>query len=72
MVICQENDGDFRHKLRYRIAVGDVKFKENVKSASANSTYLSKTIQNELLEIMGHFVQQKIAIRVKKSQSMVF
>lgn len=58
MVIHRENDGNFPHLLRYGIASGDVKFKENVESAPANATYtitIRKTIQNQLIEIMGNF-----------------
>ena len=67
-VINSENDGNFRHFLRLRLENGDVKLKETFQSADRNATYTSKTIQNQLLFLMGEMITETIVRRANGSK----
>jgi len=55
------NDGNFRALLRFRINAGDVAFQEHLHKTAKNATYVSKTIQNELLSDMCCMIKERIA-----------
>lgn len=61
------NEGNFRAILRYR-AEGDETLKNNLLSAPKNSTYLSKTIQNEIIAICHELIRKKIVDRINQSE----
>ena len=50
------NDGNFREALCFRCQAGDETLKEHLKTAAANTTYLSPNIQNEIIEVCGTLV----------------
>jgi len=62
-----ENDGNFRALLRYRIRGGDVALCNHLTGAAANATYLSATIQNELLVVASDLIREKIQKRVREA-----
>ena len=59
--------GNFQALLEYRIESGDVKLKEHLENAPGNSTYRSKTIQNEIIETVGNYISSEIIAEVKQS-----
>ena len=44
------NEGNFRELLRFRIASGDSVLANHLRETGAKATYISKTIQNQLLD----------------------
>lgn len=54
------NDGNFRALLRFRIQSGDVSLQEHLSKAASNATYVSKTIQNELLSDICQLIKERI------------
>jgi len=67
-VVQAVNDGNYRHLLRFRIASGDEALKNSLTNASANAKHTSKTIQNELLNVMAGLVKAKVTERVQKAE----
>jgi hypothetical protein len=66
--ITEINDGNFRTLLRLRIDAGDIELKENIQAAPSYAKYTSKTIQNELIEIMGNMVKSQVVERANKAK----
>ncbi|CAG9797665.1 unnamed protein product [Chironomus riparius] len=60
------NDGNLRSLLRWR-AQSDSKFMELVKNAPKNATYLSPTIQNEVISIIERIIIDRRVHKLKKS-----
>jgi len=60
-----ENDGNFRALLRYRMRGGDVALCNHLTGAAANATYLSATIQNELLIVAADLIREKITTQIR-------
>lgn len=54
------NDGNFRALLRMRIQCGDRKLINHTESMSLNASYMSPTVQNDLIEICGEIIQKQI------------
>jgi hypothetical protein len=67
-----KNDGVFRALLRFRMDAGDSILGEHFKNAAKNATYISKTVQNELIKICGDIIRDKILSRIKGRQFPVF
>ena len=63
--VTLKNTGNFRALLKYRVNGGDVTLKEHFKTAPKNATYKSKTIYNELINIIGDKIQQHIVDQIK-------
>ncbi|XP_067930878.1 52 kDa repressor of the inhibitor of the protein kinase-like [Watersipora subatra] len=61
------NHGDFI-ELLYNCADNDVLLAKHLESCKKNQRYTSKTIQNELLEIMGQMIRKDMVRRVKKAE----
>jgi len=61
-----ENDGNFRALLRFRVSSGDVALKTHFeRTADLGSTrYISPKIQNELIEICGELITEKIVSKI--------
>jgi len=49
------NEGNFRELLKFWVNAGDSALKDHLMNASARATYISKTVQNELIECCGKF-----------------
>ncbi|XP_016664821.2 52 kDa repressor of the inhibitor of the protein kinase-like [Acyrthosiphon pisum] len=45
------NEGNFREMLRFRVRAGDTRLEDHLKTSSSKATYISYTIQNELIEV---------------------
>ena len=63
----KENDGNFRAALRLRLRAGDIVLKHHLDSSASNSKYLSPMIQNEIINISGTLICQRIVSEVQKS-----
>ena len=53
-------DGNFKALLAFRIDAGDKVLEDHLKSAEKNATYISKTVQNELISICRQLVSENI------------
>ncbi|XP_065650443.1 52 kDa repressor of the inhibitor of the protein kinase-like [Hydra vulgaris] len=60
--------GNFIELLNFRVDAGDSILKEHLLSAPKNSTYISKTIQNELIECCGNAIEEILINDIKKSK----
>ncbi|XP_003748679.1 52 kDa repressor of the inhibitor of the protein kinase-like [Galendromus occidentalis] len=59
------NDGNFRALLRYRLDAGDRLLEEHLNSAKKNATYVSHTFQNEIISTIGKIIRRRIVAEVK-------
>ncbi|XP_073826834.1 52 kDa repressor of the inhibitor of the protein kinase-like [Musca autumnalis] len=60
------NEGNLRALLRYR-ANGDDKLKQSLINTPKNATYISPQIQNEIIEVIGTYIQICIIKEVKQA-----
>lgn len=69
-VINPENDGNFRHLLRYRIDAGDKAFEQHIRNCNIHKlpTYISKTTQNQLLTTMCSLLKEDIIHDVNSAE----
>ena len=63
-----ENHGNFWALLNFRIDAGDKVLSEHLATAPRNATYTSSTIQNQLIQIIGNQIRDKILDRVRRAQ----
>ena len=63
-----QNPGNFKSLLKFRVEAGDEILKEHFNTAPKNATYTSKTIQNELIEVVGDWIRKKIVKEIKEAQ----
>jgi len=63
------NDGNFRAILRFRARSGDIFLKEHILSQTSDSRsmFTSPTIQNEIIDLCGNFIQEKVVNRIKNA-----
>lgn len=54
------NHGNFKELLKFRMDSGDSVLSYHFETARRNALYTSKTVQNEIIDIFGTFVQQEI------------
>lgn len=50
---ADNNDGNFRSLLRFRMQSGDLTLKAHLENSAANAVYIRPLIQNELINICG-------------------
>ena len=62
------NHGNFLALLQFRVQSGDKVLSDHMKSAGGNATYTSKTIQNELIEICGDIIRDKILAKIRQAR----
>ena len=60
------NQGNFRALLSFR-AETDIVLAQHLQSAQKNATYVSKTVQNDLQEVMGNYITSQIVEEVRRS-----
>ena len=60
--------GIFRALLSFRVKSGDTNLKEHLETAGKNATFISKTIQNDIIESLGCYIQNRIFERVAKAK----
>ena len=56
----ETNPGNFQALLKFRMESGDDNLTHHFQTAQKSATYRSKTIQNELIQIIGGMLQQEI------------
>ena len=61
----EENDGNFRALLRYRIRGGDNQLASFVKNAKQNATYHSAEIQNDLISTTASLIKDEVISRAR-------
>lgn len=59
--------GNFWALLHFRISAGDTVLRDHIATARRNATYTSSCIQNQILDVLGNTVTQKIVARVKQA-----
>ena len=57
---CKRPERTFRALLSFRVESEDAELSEHLKTVSKKATYISKEIQNELIELCGQEILQKI------------
>ncbi|CAG9822034.1 unnamed protein product [Phaedon cochleariae] len=61
-------EGNFRALLKFRIDAGDKELQSHVESCGKNASYVSKTIQNELIQCCGEVIVKKIVSKIKTAK----
>lgn len=61
----EEHQEKFRALIDFRVDSGDRTLKEHLDSCRRHATYISKTIQNDLLQCMGNYIQSQNIAQVK-------
>ena len=61
-----QNEGNFRELLRFRVKAGDSVLENHLKNSASNATYISKTTQNQLIEVIGEVIRENILNRIRK------
>ena len=59
------NKGNFLALIDFRCEAGDTILKEHLKSSSSRATYISKTIQNDLIMACGEYIRDMILEEVQ-------
>ncbi|KAK6991092.1 52 kDa repressor of the inhibitor of the protein kinase [Biomphalaria glabrata] len=62
-----KNEGNLRELLKFRVDAGDQVLEKHLKSSASNATYISKTIQTELISLLGESITNTIVQRVKEN-----
>ena len=62
-----ENQGNFIELVRFRAQTDDV-LRQHLQNVPRNALYTSKTIQNELIDIIGKQIRFGILSKVKQAQ----
>ena len=60
-----QNHGNFWALMKFRIEAGDTVLDQHLSSSSRNAMYTSKTIQNQIIDILGDQIRQKILEQAK-------
>ncbi|CAF1146724.1 unnamed protein product [Rotaria sordida] len=60
--------GNFRALLQYRVDAGDHALREHLQSCDRNATYISKTTQNQLIQVIGDVIIKNIIEEVKQAK----
>ena len=63
------NDGNFRALLRFRIDAGHNVLESHLNTCGKNAQYTSPSVQNELIVIGGKLITDEIAARVNAARS---
>ena len=63
-----ENHGNFRALLNFRVDAGDNVLAEHLAIAPRNATYTSKTIQNQMINIVADQIRSKIAGNIEATK----
>ncbi|XP_022177819.1 zinc finger MYM-type protein 1-like [Myzus persicae] len=62
-----KKDGKFRALLRFRANFGDENLKNHLINSNKNSTYLSPSIQNEIIDICGQLIRKNIVTKINEA-----
>ena len=66
LLSCHSN---FWALLKFRIAAGDLILRDHLANAPRNAMYTSPDIQNQILDILGDHVREKILLKVRQAQA---
>ena len=61
------NSGNFQALLNFRVEAGDKVLANHFASGPRNTIYCSKTIQNEIIEVLGTYIQDKIVAEINEA-----
>ena len=64
------NLGNFRSLLAFRVDSGDELLKEHISLAPRNAVYTSNTIQNNLISLIGKWIQKSIINDIKQGSGV--
>ena len=62
------NVGNFWALLQFCAAAGDLVLRDHLAHAPGNAVYTSPDVQNQIIDILGDHVRQKIFSQVQKAQ----
>jgi len=62
------HSGNFHALLQFRIDAGDSVLKQHLQTMSKNAKYTSKAIQNDMINVCGRLIQDKILCEVKQAR----
>ncbi|CAM4775782.1 unnamed protein product [Rotaria magnacalcarata] len=65
--VFSANDGNFRALLQYRIQSSDEELRQHLEKCNKNASYISKTIQNQIISIIGKLILKQIIEEVKQA-----
>lgn len=60
------NQGNFIEFVRFRAETDEI-LRQHLQKAPGNALYTSKTIQNEMIEVIGKHIQNKIMTKSQRS-----
>ena len=63
-----DNHGNFLALLNFRIEAGDTVFGEHLSTAARNATYISNTVQNQIINVLADQIRQKIIRKVQAAK----
>ena len=61
------NPGNFQALLNFRVEAGDKVLANHFANGPRNTIYCSKTIQNEIIEVLGTYIQDKIVAEINEA-----
>ena len=59
------NGGNFWALLQFRASAGDLVLRDHLAHAPRNAVYTSPDIQNQIINILGDYIRQKISLRFR-------
>lgn len=65
--VSAENEGNFRALLRMRADCGDTALKDHLEGCPSNASYLSPAVQNQIIEISGEVIKERLVAKVNAS-----
>ena len=67
-VTNDDNDGNFRQLLRFRVASGDKDLEDHPQNSAKNALYVSWKIQNEILMVCNNLILKQLVKDINKSK----
>ena len=65
-------DGKFRALLRFRVKSGDFILKQHIENCKKNASYLSPTIQNEIIDLSAKIVLERLVKQINSADCFAF
>lgn len=65
--VDSQNKGLYRELVEFIAAAGDDVLHDHLENMAGNATYLSPTIQNEMIDIIGKSIKEKVVLKVKEA-----
>jgi len=63
------NDGTFRALMRMRMNCGDKMMTDRIENNEIKAMYISPTIQNDLITVIGKIIQDRLVNRINRAKS---